>query len=40
MRGRVVRSGVVDAVNFEIPVTNAGVYMVRIGSSAGRIRVK
>lgn len=40
MKGRVVRSGVVDAANFEIPVTNAGVYMVRVGSSAARIRVK
>ena len=40
MRGRVVRSGVVESANFEIPVTNAGVYMVRVGSSAKRIRVK
>ncbi len=40
MKGRAVRSGVVESANFEIPVTNAGVYMVRVGASAKRIRVK
>lgn len=40
MKGRVVRKGVVDASNFEIPVANTGIYMVRIGSSTQRICVK
>lgn len=40
MQGRVLRSGVVESPNFEIPVSNAGVYMVRVGASAQRIRVK
>ena len=40
MQGRVLRSGVVESPNFEIPVSNAGIYMVRVGASAQRIRVK
>ena len=40
MKGKVVRQGVVDSPNFEIPVSNAGIYMVRIGASAQRIRIK
>ena len=40
MKGRTVRSGYVESANFEIPVTNAGLYMVRVGASAKRIRVK
>lgn len=40
MNGKVVRQGVVDSPNFEIPVSNAGVYMVRIGASTQRIRIK
>ena len=40
MKGKVVRQGVVDSPNFEIPVSNAGVYMVRVGSSTQRIRIK
>jgi hypothetical protein len=40
MRGRVIRSGAVESSNFEIPVPNAGIYMVRVGSSTQRIRVK
>jgi hypothetical protein len=40
MKGKVVRQGVVDSPNFEIPVSNAGIYMVRIGASTQRIRIK
>ena len=40
MNGKVVRQGVVDSPNFEIPVSNAGIYMVRIGASTQRIRIK
>ena len=40
MQGRVIRSGVVETANFDIPVKNAGIYMVRVGASAKRIRVK
>lgn len=40
MQGRVLRSGVVESPNFEISVSNAGIYMVRVGASAQRIRVK
>ena len=40
MQGRVVRKGVVESSNFEIPVANAGIYMVRVGASTQRIRVK
>ena len=40
MQGRVIRSGMVESSNFESPVSNAGVYMVRVGASAQRIRVK
>ena len=40
MKGKVVRQGVVDSPNFEIPVSNAGIYMVRVGSSTQRIRIK
>jgi len=40
MQGNVLRMGAVEASNFEIPVSNSGVYMVRVGSSAKRIRVK
>ncbi|SHK20981.1 MBG domain-containing protein [Fibrobacter sp. UWB12] len=40
LQGRVVRKGVVESSNFEIPVPNTGIYMVRIGTSAQRVRVK
>ena len=40
LRGKTIRKGVVSAANFEIPVPTAGVYMVRVGSTAKRIRVK
>ena len=40
MKGKVVRQGVVESSNFEIPVSNAGIYMVRVGSSTQRVRVK
>ena len=40
MQGRVVRQGIVPSASFNIPVTNAGVYMVRVGAVAQRIRVK
>lgn len=40
MQGRIVRKGVVASANFGIPVPNAGVYMVRVGASAKRIRIK
>lgn len=40
MQGKVVRSGVVNAANFEVPVAHAGIYVVRIGSLAQRVRVR
>ena len=40
MQGKVVRSGVVNAANFEVPVALAGIYVVRIGSLAQRVRVR
>ena len=40
LQGRVIRKGVVETSNFEIPVPNTGIYMVRIGTSTQRIRVK
>ena len=40
MQGKVLRKGLVSSANFEIPVTNAGVYAVRIGSTVQKIRVK
>ena len=40
MQGKVVRSGIVSMANFEIPVANAGVYMVRVGSEAQKVRIK
>ncbi len=40
MQGRIVHKGVVSTTNFEIPVPNAGVYMVRVGATIQKIRVK
>ncbi len=40
MQGNVVRMGSVESASFEIPVSNAGIYMVRVGVSVERIRVK
>ena len=40
LRGKVVRKGVVESANFEIQVPTAGVYMVRVGSSAKRVHVR
>ena len=40
MQGKVIRSGVVNSANFEVPVARAGIYMVRVGSVTQRIRVK
>lgn len=40
MQGKVIRSGVVNSANFEVPVANAGIYMVRVGSVTQRIRIK
>ncbi|ACX74095.1 conserved hypothetical protein [Fibrobacter succinogenes subsp. succinogenes S85] len=40
LQGRVIRKGSVESSNFEIPVPSAGVYMVRVGSSAQKILVK
>lgn len=40
MQGKVVRSGFVSSANFEIPVANAGVYLVRVGSVARKVRIK
>ena len=40
MQGNVVRMGSVESASFEIPVSNAGIYMVRVGASVERIRVK
>ncbi|MBR2091047.1 MAG: hypothetical protein IJ905_12005 [Fibrobacter sp.] len=40
MQGKVIRSGVVNSENFEVPVANAGIYMVRVGSVTQRIRIK
>jgi len=40
MQGTIVRTGRVEATSFEIPVSRAGVYMVRIGSLTQRISVK
>lgn len=40
LRGKTVSKGVVSAANFEISVPTAGVYMVRVGSTAKRIHVK
>ena len=40
MQGKVVRSGFVSAANFEIPVANAGVYLVRVGSVVRKVRIK
>ena len=40
MQGKVVRTGVVSSANFEIPVANAGVYAVRVGSMVQKVRVK
>lgn len=40
MQGKVVRSGFVPSANFEIPVANAGVYLVRVGSVVRKVRIK
>ena len=40
MQGVVVQLGRVDAASFEIPVSKAGVYMVRVGSQTQRVNVK
>jgi F0F1-type ATP synthase epsilon subunit len=40
MQGKVVRTGAVSSANFEIPVANAGVYAVRVGSMVQKVRVK
>ena len=40
MQGTIVRTGRVEASSFEISVSRAGVYMVRIGSLTQRISVK
>ena len=40
MQGKVIRSGIVNSANFEVPVARAGIYMVRVGSVTQRIRVK
>jgi len=40
MLGKVVRSGFVPSANFEIPVANAGVYLVRVGSVVRKVRIK
>lgn len=40
MQGKVIRSGIVNSANFEVPVANAGIYMVRVGSVTQRIRIK
>ncbi len=40
MQGKLVRFGFVSSANFDIPVPNAGVYMVRIGSTVQKVRVK
>ena len=40
MQGVVVQLGRVDAASFEIPVSKAGVYMVRVGAQTQRVNVK
>ena len=40
IQGRVLRSGVVESPNFDIPVPNAGVYMVRMGAVVRKIYVE
>jgi hypothetical protein len=40
MQGKLVRFGFVSSASFDIPVPNAGVYMVRIGSTVQKVRVK
>ncbi|MBR6453385.1 MAG: hypothetical protein IKS97_02210 [Fibrobacter sp.] len=40
MQGKLVRFGFVSSANFDIPVPNAGVYMVRVGSTVQKVRVK
>jgi hypothetical protein len=40
MKGRTVRMGVVPSEHFEVPVSNSGIYMVRVGSLMQRIRIK
>ena len=40
MQGKVISRGFVKTPNFGITVQNSGVYMVRIGSSIQRVRVK
>ena len=40
MQGVVIHAGQVNAASFEIPVSKAGVYMVRVGSMTQRVNVK
>ena len=40
MQGRVLRSGWVGEANFSLPVPNAGMYLVRVGSGTLRVNVK
>ncbi|MBO7413134.1 MAG: CotH kinase family protein [Fibrobacter sp.] len=40
MQGVVVRKGRVESASFEIPVSKAGVYMVRVGSLSQRVTVR
>ncbi|MBO7413135.1 MAG: CotH kinase family protein [Fibrobacter sp.] len=40
MQGVVVRKGYVESASFVIPVSKAGVYMVRVGSQSQRVTVR
>ncbi len=40
MQGNVVRKGRVESASFEIPVSKAGVYMVRVGTLSQRVTVR
>lgn len=40
MQGCIVKSGLVDGANFEVPLYRAGLYMIRVGSQIQRVTVK
>jgi hypothetical protein len=40
LQGNVVRNGRVESASFEIPVSKAGVYMVRVGTLSQRVTVR
>ncbi|MBP5767538.1 MAG: T9SS type A sorting domain-containing protein [Fibrobacter sp.] len=40
MQGRVLLSGRVESVNFNIAVPNTGSYLVRVGNATRKVQVK